>query len=204
MTISILDYNMGNISSVFRALSKNNIECKVIRTYDEIISADKIILPGVGHFGKAIDYLQSNKLDEALHKSILEDKKPILGICLGMQLMCQKSEEGETSGLGWFDASITKMQIKDTLKYKIPHISWNHAIASKKNKILKGIQSDDEFYFVHSYYVSKTTEDEVLCKTTFEREFISALSKDNIYGVQFHPEKSHESGFQLLKNFAEL
>ena len=90
------------------------------------------------------------------------------------------------------------------LKYKIPHISWNHAIASKENKILKGIQSDAEFYFVHSYYVSKTTEDEVLCKTTFEREFVSALSKDNIYGVQFHPEKSHESGLQLLKNFAEL
>lgn len=204
MTISILDYNMGNISSVFRALSKNNIECKVIRTYDEIISADKIILPGVGHFGKAIDYLQSNKLDEALHKSILEDKKPILGICLGMQLMCQKSEEGETSGLGWFDASITKMQVKDTLKYKIPHIGWSTAERAKQSQIFKGIEPEDEFYFVHSYYVSETTKNEVLCKTTFENEFVSALSKDNIYGVQFHPEKSHEAGFQLLKNFAEL
>tara|TARA_B110001452_G_scaffold75636_1_gene61385 strand:+ start:5157 stop:5771 length:615 start_codon:yes stop_codon:yes gene_type:complete len=204
MTISILDYNMGNISSVFRALSKNNIECKVIRTYDEIISADKIILPGVGHFGKAMDYLRNNNLDEALHKSVLVDKKPILGICLGMQLMCQSSEEGGASGLGWFDASITKIQVKDRLKYKIPHISWNHAIAPNENKILKGIHSDAEFYFVHSYYVSDTTENEVLCKTTFESEFISALSKDNIYGVQFHPEKSHESGFILLKNFAEL
>ena len=204
MIISILDYKMGNISSVFRALSKNNIECKVITTYDEIISADKIILPGVGHFGKAMDYLKSNKLDEALHRAVLKDNKPILGICLGMQLMCQRSEEGDSLGLGWFDASITKMQIKNKLKYKVPHISWNQIIAPNENKILKGIQSNAEFYFVHSYYVSETSKDEVLCKTTFEREFISALGKDNIYGVQFHPEKSHESGFQLLKNFSEL
>ena len=151
-----------------------------------------------------MDYLKSNKLDEALHRAVLKDKKPILGICLGMQLMCQMSEEGESQGLGWFDASITKMQVKNTLKYKIPHISWNHVRAAKENEILKDIQSDAEFYFVHSYYVSETSKDEVLCKTTFEREFISALGKDNIYGVQFHPEKSHESGFQLLKNFAEL
>lgn len=204
MIISILDYKMGNISSVFRALSKNNINCKVITTYDEIISADKIILPGVGHFGKAMDYLQSNKLDEALHRAILIKKIPILGICLGMQLMCQRSEEGDSLGLGWFDASITKMQIKNKLKYKVPHISWNQIIAPNENKILKGIESGAEFYFVHSYYVSATTENEVLCKTTFESEFISALGKDNIYGVQFHPEKSHESGFKLLTNFAEL
>ena len=118
--------------------------------------------------------------------------------------MCQKSEEGEKTGLGWFDASITKIQIKNTLKYKVPHISWNQLIAPNENKILKGIQSDAEFYFVHSYYVSETTKKEVLCKTKYEKEFVSALRKDNIYGVQFHPEKSHESGFKLLKNFAEL
>ena len=204
MIISILDYKMGNISSVYRALSKNNIECKVIRTYDEIISADKIILPGVGHFGKAMDYLQSNKLDKALNKSILEDKKPILGICLGMQLMCQRSEEGETPGLGWFDASITKIQVENKLKYKIPHIGWNSAVNSKKAKLFNGIEQDAEFYFVHSYYVEKAKKDEILCETNYEREFVSALNKENIYGVQFHPEKSHEAGFQLLKNFAEL
>jgi len=204
MTISILDYQMGNISSIHRALSKNNIECKVIRSYDEIISADKIILPGVGHFGKAMDYLRHNNLDEALHKSVLVDKKPILGICLGMQLMCQRSEEGETFGLGWFDASITKIQVENKLKYKIPHIGWNSAVNSKKAKLFNGIEQDAEFYFVHSYYVEKAKKDEILCKTTFESEFISALSKDNIYGVQFHPEKSHEAGFKLLKNFAEL
>ena len=106
--------------------------------------------------------------------------------------------------LDWVDASITKIQIKNTSKYKVPHISWNQLIAPNENKILKGIQSDAEFYFVHSYYVSETTKKEVLCKTIFEKEFVSALRKDNIYGVQFHPEKSHESGFKLLKNFAEL
>ena len=204
MIISILDYNMGNISSVFRALSKKNIEYKVIRTYDEIISADKIILPGVGHFGKAIDYLQSNNLHKALNKAIVEDKKPILGICLGMHLMCQMSEEGESKGLGWFDASITKMQVQNNLKYKIPHIGWNTAERAKESQMFQNLEPEDEFYFVHSYYVKITKNDEVLCKTTFEREFVSALSKDNIYGVQFHPEKSHEAGLQLLKNFAEL
>lgn len=195
---------MGNTSSVLRALFKNNIECKIISTYEEVISADKIILPGVGHFGKAMAYLHSNKLDEALEKAIIEKKKPILGICLGMQLMCQKSEEGETNGLGWFDASVTKMQVEDNLKYKIPHIGWNSAKRSKENKLFNSIESDEEFYFVHAYFVAKTINDQILCETTYEGKFISALNKDNIYGVQFHPEKSHGAGFKLLKNFAEL
>lgn len=204
MIISILDYKMGNLSSVSRALYKNNIESRVINSYEEILNSDKIILPGVGHFGKAMDYLRSNDLDKALNKTIIENKKPILGICLGMQLMCQISQEGESKGLGWFDASVTKIIAKNKLKFKIPHIGWNKADRVKESQLFKGIKPEDEFYFVHSYYVSATTENEVLCKTTFESEFISALSKDNIYGVQFHPEKSHESGFKLLTNFAEL
>lgn len=204
MVISILDYKMGNISSVSRALSKNNIECNVINTYDEIINSEKIILPGVGHFGKAMDYLQSNNLDKALNKAIVEDKKPILGICLGMQLMCQMSEEGESQGLGWFDASITKMQVQNNLKYKIPHIGWSTAERAKQSQIFKGIEPEDEFYFVHSFCVVNTIKEEILCETTFESKFISALSKENVFGVQFHPEKSHQKGFELLKNFAEL
>jgi glutamine amidotransferase len=195
---------MGNISSVSRALYKNNIESRVINSYEEILNSDKIILPGVGHFGKAMDYLQSNDLDKALNKIIIEDKKPILGICLGMQLMCQISQEGESKGLGWFDASVTKMKVENKLKYKIPHIGWNTAERAKESQIFKGIEPEDEFYFVHSFCVAHTVKEEILCETSFETKFISALSKDNIFGVQFHPEKSHESGFQLLKNFAEL
>ena len=168
------------------------------------ISSDKIILPGVGHFGKAMDYLRHNNLDEALHKSVLVDKKPILGICLGMQLMCQISQEGESKGFGWFDASVTKMKVENKLKYKIPHIGWNTAERAKESQIFKGIEPEDEFYFVHSYCVANTVKEEILCKTVLESKFVSALAKDNIYGVQFHPEKSHESGFKLLKNFAEL
>lgn len=204
MTISILNYQMGNISSVMRALTKNNIEGRIISTYDEIINSEKIILPGVGHFGKAINYLKSNKLDEALNRVIIQEKKPILGICLGMQLMCNKSEEGETSGLGWFDASITKIKVKDALRYKIPHIGWNKADRVKESQLFKGIKPEDEFYFVHSFCIENTVKEEILCETIFESKFISALNIDNIYGVQFHPEKSHEVGFQLLKNFAEL
>jgi len=204
MIISILDYKMGNLSSVSRALYKNNIESRVINSYEEILNSDKIILPGVGHFGKAMDYLQSNDLDKALNKIIIEDKKPILGICLGMQLMCQISQEGESKGLGWFDASVTKMKVENKLKYKIPHIGWNTAERAKESQIFKGIEPEDEFYFVHSFCVANTVKEEILCETNFESKFISALSKDNIFGVQFHPEKSHESGFQLLKNFAEL
>ena len=204
MTISILDYKMGNLSSVLRALYKNNIESRVINSYEEILNSDKIILPGVGHFEKAMNYLRSNDLDKALDKAITDEKKPILGICLGMQLMCQISQEGESNGLCWFDASLTKIKAENKLKFKIPHIGWNKAERVKDSQLFKGIEPEAEFYFVHSYYVSATTENEVLCKTTFESEFISALAKDNIYGVQFHPEKSHEAGFKLLKNFAEL
>lgn len=204
MTISILDYKMGNLSSVSRALHKNNIESRVINSYEEILNSDKIILPGVGHFGKAMDYLQSNELDKALIKTIIEDKKPILGICLGMQLMCQISQEGESNGLGWFDASVTKIKAENKLKFKIPHIGWNKAERVKESPLFKGIEPEDEFYFVHSFCVANTVKEEILCETIFESKFISALSKDNMLGVQFHPEKSHEPGIQLLKNFAEL
>lgn len=204
MVVSILDYEMGNISSVMRALSKNNIECNVISTYNEIIEADKIILPGVGHFGKAMAFLKSNNLDDALQKAVIEEKKAILGICLGMQLMCKISEEGNLKGLGWFDASVTKIHVEDKLKYKIPHIGWNSAVTVKDTKLFDNIHSDSEFYFVHSYYIKNTIQDEVLCETKFETKFVSALTRDNIFGVQFHPEKSHLNGLKLLKNFAVL
>lgn len=204
MIVSILDYKMGNLSSVSRALYKNNIESRVINSYEEILNSDKIILPGVGHFEKAMNYLRSNDLDKALDKAIIEEKKPILGICLGMQLMCQISQEGESNGLCWFDASLTKIKAENKLKFKIPHIGWNKAERVKESQLFKGIEPEDEFYFVHSFCVANTVKEEILCETIFESKFVSALNKENIYGVQFHPEKSHEAGFQLLKNFAEL
>ncbi|PHR49831.1 MAG: imidazole glycerol phosphate synthase subunit HisH [Fluviicola sp.] len=204
MTISVLDYQAGNIASVSRAITRIGEDCKVITTAEEVLKANKIILPGVGHFGKAMEYLHSQGLVEALHEKVIVQHTPILGICLGMQLMCKYSEEGNVTGLSWFDAHVTKMKVKDTLRYKVPHTGWNTVQAIPNHPLLKNIDQNSEFYFVHSYHVLTAPENQILTKTVFETPFISGLQVGNIFGVQFHPEKSHEAGSQLISNFIHL
>lgn len=167
----------------------------------EIEKADKIILPGVGHFQRAMENLSNLGMINALNEFVLVKKKPILGICLGLQLMANSSEEGNVVGMGWIDATVVKFRVNDNLKYKIPHIGWNHTIAYKKSILQKNIPDFSEFYFIHSYHLQVADKTDILSETMYEVKFPSAIEKENIFGVQFHPEKSHKSGAVLLENF---
>jgi glutamine amidotransferase len=202
--IVIVDYHMGNLHSVSKRITKLRSEPVISSVVAEIEKADKIILPGVGHFKKAMDALKHLQLIDVLNEQVLVKKKPILGICLGMQLMAMSSEEGEATGLGWLNAEVKKFKISDSLTYKIPHTGWNQAINKKKSELTKGIADQSEFYFVHGYHMLTHEVSDVLYETVFEYPFISAVERNNIFGVQFHPEKSHDVGNQLLKNFIDL
>jgi len=204
--ITIVDYSMGNIQSVAKKCNSLNVKTIVTSKPNEILQAEKIILPGVGHFQKAIENLQSNGVWEALNEVVLVKKVPILGICLGMQVMGKNSEEGNNkiNGFGWFDAKVIKFRIKDTLKYKIPHIGWNQVKIEKDNVLFKDVDLQSGFYFVHSYHFQCNNISDVLNTTEYEYNFVSAVQRDNLFGVQYHPEKSHEAGTQLLKNFINI
>lgn len=202
--VVIVNFGMGNLNSVKRKLHFLNIDALVSADSKEIEAADKLILPGVGHFSNAMDNLKELGLIEILNKKVLEDRVPILGICLGMQLMAAKSEEGNYKGLGWFDAEVVKFNINDKLKYKIPQVGWNQIAIEKESKLMNSIPNLSEFYFVHSYHVKCNDKSDIVNTTDYENKFTSAIEKSNIYGVQYHPEKSHDVGIQMITNFIEL
>lgn len=202
--IVIVDYQMGNIHSVARKLARLQATFSVTADPREIGKADKLILPGVGHFMKAMQYLDELHLIDVLNDFALVKCKPILGICLGMQLMANASEEGNVAGLGWIDAQVVKFRVKDKLAYKVPHTGWNQIVNKKESILAKGIPDSSEFYFVHSYHLVANDSADVLHETTYEYSFPSAVEKGNIFGVQYHPEKSHGAGELLLKNFISL
>jgi glutamine amidotransferase len=151
-----------------------------------------------------MDNLQELNLIEPLNNFTLIQKKPVLGICLGMQLMANFSEEGNSSGLGWVDASVKKFKTSDSQKYKIPHMGWNTINLTKKSPLMNNIASNEEFYFVHSFYMHPNDTDLILTETNYIEQFCSGIEHENIFGVQYHPEKSHDSGRTLLKNFISL
>lgn len=200
----IVDYGMGNLNSVKKTLERLSVQAVISSDPKDISESDKIILPGVGHFGKAMSNLKELNLHDSLNEAVLADKKPILGICLGMQLLAKKSEEGNADGLGWIDAEVTKFQVSDKLKFKVPHMGWNRISVKKESLLMKEIPDHSEFYFVHSYYLKVNDESDLLNETEYEYSFTSAVEKDNIFGVQYHPEKSHDTGAQLIKNFIKL
>ena len=198
MTVGIIDYGMGNLHSVQRKLHLLHVDFKIVKNSTELVDCEKIILPGVGHFGAAMQRLQSQNLIDSLSNFALTEKKPILGICLGMQLMAESSEEGSVKGLGWIKTKIVKFDIENPTNFKVPHVGWN-TVQVENSKLLDN--QEDEFYFVHSYHALEPEEDIVVHRTTYEKEFISGFEKDNIFGVQYHPEKSHDQGIKLLKRF---
>ena len=202
--ITIIDYGMGNLNSVKRKLGRLGIDALISNHPSDISKADKLILPGVGHFQKAVENLKQLQLWEELNYAVLVKKKPILGICLGMQLMALHSEEGDMGGLGWFDAEVVRFRIKDTLKYKIPHMGWNQVSIQKSCTLFDNVDLNSGFYFVHSYHIKCNNQSDILNETTYEYPFVSAIQKDNIFGVQYHPEKSHDAGEQLMRNFVNM
>lgn len=196
MKIAIIKYNAGNIRSVLYALERIGHKANVTDNADEIRNADKVIFPGVGEASTAMNYLEERKLD----KLICSLTQPVLGICLGMQLMCKYSEENDTNCLGIFHEDVRKFKVKSE-KLKIPQIGWN-SIYDLKTDLFRDVSANSYCYFVHGYYAAKG--EHTIATTDYTQPYSSALRKNNFYGVQFHPEKSAAVGEQVLKNFIEL
>ena len=199
--IIIIDYGMGNLRSVQKKISKIGLFAEISDNLKEIKSADKLILPGVGHFRMGVKNLKEKKIWDIMNEKVLNDGTPILGICLGMQLMAKYSFEGDIEGLGWIDADILKLKTKDELKYKVPHMGWNTLIFKKESPLIQHLSNDSMFYFTHSFYMKCNNLDDILSITDYDGEFVSAIHQNNIFGTQFHPEKSHDWGEILLENF---
>jgi imidazole glycerol-phosphate synthase subunit HisH len=202
--IIIIDYGMGNLRSVQKKFERININAEITEDLVKIKNAKKLVLPGVGHFANGVKKLKENGLWDILNQRVIIDKVPIIGICLGMQLMAKKSEEGDVEGFGWFDANVVRFRVSDKIKFKVPQMGWNNVIIRKENPFFKGIDPEAQFYFVHSYYWVCNNPDDELTSTQYDYQFTSAVFKENILGVQFHPEKSHEQGELLLKNFIKF
>ena len=200
----IVNYGTGNLNSVKKMLDRMKVDSIISSDPKDIISCQKIILPGVGHFGKAMSKLKELDLLDTLHEAVLVKKTPVLGICLGMQLMAKKGEEGNSKGLGWIDSEVIKFNVSNKINHKIPHIGWNQISIKKHSLLMNNVPESSEFYFLHSFYLKNNNQSDVLNETLYDFIYSSAIEKDNIFGVQYHPEKSYEAGFQLLKNFVEL
>lgn len=201
--IIIVDYGMGNIRSVQKAFERIKVPVKVTANADDILNAEQLILPGVGHFEKGIKNIKERGLFNCLNEAVLDKKIPILGICLGMQLMTEFSEEGNLEGFGWIKGKTKKFSF-ESKELKIPHMGWNNLSIKNTNSLFNGIKNENLFYFVHSYFVTCENEENILSETNYGIKFVSSFQRGNIYGCQFHPEKSHDAGLQVLKNFAEL
>lgn len=201
--ITIIDYKTGNLGSIQNILRKIGEDSLITSDKSVIADSKKLILPGVGSFDTGMRNLLDFDLIDTLNYKVLNEKVPVLGICLGMQLLSKKSEEGNLPGLGWINAEIKRFNLSNTLEYKIPHMGWNYLSVKKKSPLLDDMYTDPRFYFVHTYYFSANEIGDILTTTNYESEFTSAVEKGNILGVQFHPEKSHKYGMRLLKNFVD-
>ena len=202
--IAIINYGLGNLGSILNMLKKIGAPAIISSDTEEILRADKLILPGVGAFDNGMKNLNALGLIPVVEEKVLHNKTPILGICLGMQLMTKNSEEGTLPGLGWIDAETIRFRHEPAMNLKIPHMGWNSVAAAKDSPLFKGMYPDPRFYFVHSFHAVCYNAQDVLATSHYGYDFVSAFQRGNIMGVQFHPEKSHKYGMRLLNNFAEL
>ena len=208
MNVTIVDYNSGNISSVinsFKEVAKNKVNIEVTSDLNKIKSSDKVVLPGQGSFKSCVDALNNiNGLVDALNEFAINDKKPLLGICVGLQMFADIGyEEKETKGLGWISGKVSKIDNQNG-KYKLPHIGWNQININKNSKIFKDIENNSHMYFVHSYEFVPEDKDAISATTNYSSNIVCSVEKENIFGTQFHPEKSDKIGLQIIKNFINL
>ncbi len=205
--VGIIDYGVGNISAFRNIYKQLNIHVKTVSKESELIDVEKIILPGVGHFDYAMTRFQDSGMVDKINQMVVQQNTPVVGICVGMQMMAKRSDEGVLPGLGWIDAEVKKFDSGITVghtKLPLPHMGWNDIRSERTTPILTGLENDAQFYFLHSYYFVCNDDKDKIATTNYGVDFTCAANHKNIYGVQFHPEKSHKYGIQLLKNFAEL
>jgi glutamine amidotransferase len=224
--IAIIDYGLGNVKAFANVYYRLNIPTVIVKQPNDLKAAKKIILPGVGSFDHAMQMLDKSGLRQVLDEFVLHRHVPVLGICVGMQMLAHSSEEGVLPGLGWINGEVRKFSKElgvrseelgirsqklgvrsEELGVKnlsLPHMGWNDVMPTKKSKLFEGYEQNARFYFLHSYYFNVQNNDDVIAVTDYGASFTSAINFRNVYGVQFHPEKSHQYGSQLLKNFAEM
>ena len=203
--ITIIDYGVGNINAFVNVYKRLNIPTKIAKKASDLDSAQKIILPGVGHFDHAMSELINSGMREKLDELVVSKKIPVIGICVGMQMMGHSSDEGKLAGLGWIDASIKKFdETKIKQVTRSPHMGWNDVKPVIFNPLFEGLEKEALFYFLHSYYFECNNANDVLATSEYGGRFACAANHENVYGIQFHPEKSHHYGETLLHNFAKL
>lgn len=202
--ITIVDYGMGNLGSVANMFKRIGVNSEITSDLERIAKAEKILLPGVGAFDAAMQRINNGGFREVLDKKVLKEKVPTLGICLGMQLLTDSSEEGVLSGLGWITAKTIKFSFNKDQNLKVPHMGWNLVHEVRESPLTKDLPNEPRFYFVHSYHVQVIHPEHILMTTHFGFDFHSIIQKDNVFGAQFHPEKSHKFGMKLLENFAKI
>jgi len=208
MNVTIVDYKSGNISSVinsFKEVAKDKVTIEVTSDLNKIKSSDKVVLPGQGSFKSCVDALNKIKvLTEALHEFAINNKKPLLGICVGLQMFADIGyEEVETKGLGWISGKVSKID-NQSGKFKLPHIGWNEINIMKDSKIFKGIENNSHMYFVHSYEFVPKDKNVISATTDYSSNIVCSVEKENIFGTQFHPEKSDKIGLKIIDNFINL
>lgn len=203
--IAIVDYGLGNVRAFANVFAALDVQCSIATRPEQLQGATKVILPGVGAFDQAMKRLQASGMRALLDEMVQQRGTPVLGVCVGMQILATSSEEGSEPGLGWIDGHVAKFE--DTFAGRpiwVPHMGWNGVRATRAGRLMDGLDADARFYFLHSYYMRCRSQDDVLAVTEYGDEFACAVARQNVFGVQFHPEKSHGGGIRLLQNFAGL